>query len=109
MVHPVVIYVDVDDTLVRSFGSKRIPVTGTIALVRELHSNGATLYCWSTAGAEYARQAAAELEIADLFTAFLPKPHLLLDDVLVGDWSLKQLHPNECISLSATELLNRFK
>jgi hypothetical protein len=104
---PLVVYVDVDDTLVRSFGSKRIPITGTIALVRELHANGATLFCWSTAGAEYARQAATELGLAELFTAFLPKPHLLLDDVPVGDWKLKELHPNECISLSAADLLAR--
>lgn len=109
MTPPVVVYVDVDDTLIRSFGSKRIPITGTIALVRDLHAKGATLYCWSTAGADYARQAATELELAELFAAFLPKPHLLLDDVLVGDWKLKQLHPNECISLSAAELLDRFK
>ncbi len=36
----VVAYVDVDDTLVRSFGSKRIPMTEMVRHVRELKRAG---------------------------------------------------------------------
>jgi hypothetical protein len=102
-----VIYVDVDDTLVRSFGSKRVPMTSTVALVRELKSRGALLYCWSGGGADYARTAAVELGIDDCFEAFLPKPHLLLDDVRIGVWRIAELHPAECSGLTAEEVIAR--
>jgi FMN phosphatase YigB (HAD superfamily) len=62
-----VIYVDVDDTLVRSAGTKRIPIPAVIASVRSLKASGARLFLWSTGGAEYARATALELEIADCF------------------------------------------
>ena len=42
---PICIYVDVDDTLVRSVGSKRIPIPSVIRHVGELHREGAILYC----------------------------------------------------------------
>ena len=38
-----VIYVDVDDTFVRSVGTKRIPIPGTIAQIRRLKNDGAEL------------------------------------------------------------------
>ena len=38
-----VAYVDVDDTLVRSFGSKRIPMTEMVQYVRELNRDGVAL------------------------------------------------------------------
>ena len=41
---PLAAYVDIDDTLVRSFGSKRIPMTEVVAHVRALHRDGALLY-----------------------------------------------------------------
>jgi hypothetical protein len=50
-----VVYVDVDDTLVRSFGSKRIPMTEMVRHVRDLSRDGAVLYAWSSGGADYAR------------------------------------------------------
>src|SRR5579884_2117058 len=65
---PLVVYVDVDDTLVRSVGAKRIPIKPVIDHVR------------SSAGADYARSAAEELEIAGCFLDFLPKPNILIDD-----------------------------
>jgi hypothetical protein len=40
---PTVDYVDVDDTLVRSAGIKRIPIPTSIAKVRALHTSGATI------------------------------------------------------------------
>jgi hypothetical protein len=102
-----VIYVDIDDTLVRSFGSKRMPMTHMVALVRSLKERGAQLYCWSSGGAAYARSAAEELGLSNCFEAFLPKPRLLLDDVQVGSWNLAWLHPSECSSLTADEVLAR--
>lgn len=43
-----VAYVDIDDTLVRSFGSKRIPMTEMVRHVREFHRDGVSLYAWSS-------------------------------------------------------------
>lgn len=106
---PPVIYVDVDDTLVRSFGSKRIPMRATVELVRALKARGAALYCWSTGGAEYARAAAKDLGVADCFVAFLPKPQMLIDDVAFAQWKLTELHPTECASMTADELIARLQ
>jgi hypothetical protein len=101
-----IVYVDVDDTLVRSFGSKRIPMSEMVALIPKLAEN-ATLYCWSSGGAEYARSSAEELGIAECFAAFLPKPHVLIDDVSISKWKLIELHPNECRGLDVVEILER--
>lgn len=81
-----IVFVDVDDTLVRSAGTKRIPMPATLQRVRELHAEGATLYLWSSGGAEYARASAEELGISDLVVGFLPKPTLMIDDQPVSDW-----------------------
>jgi phosphoserine phosphatase len=81
-----VVYVDVDDTLVRSVGSKRVPMPGVVAAVRALHAKGAKIYLWSTGGAAYAQQAAEELGIASCVVACLPKPHVYIDDQAVEDW-----------------------
>lgn len=83
---PFVIFVDVDDTFVRSTGSKRIPVVNVLRHIRKLHQQGAVLYCWSSGGAEYARSSAEEFEVADCFTGFLPKPNVIVDDQSVADW-----------------------
>ncbi|MBT9589100.1 hydrolase [bacterium] len=100
-----VVYVDVDDTLIRSFGSKRIPMSASLAVVRQLHEAGACLYCWSSGGAEYARSAAAEVGLEDCFQGFLPKPQLLLDDVEFAKWGVVELHPNQCSGRSGQEIL----
>lgn len=86
MSRPRVIYVDVDDTLVRSVGASRIPMPGVVQAVRALHAQGHTLYVWSSGGADYARQSAHELGLADCFAAFLPKPDAYIDDQPVHDW-----------------------
>jgi len=92
-----IVYVDVDDTFVRTFGSKRIPITPVIDHVRALFESGAELYCWSSGGADYARICATEFGIADCFRGFLPKPQVMIDDQLIADWrGLMQVHPNEC-------------
>jgi hypothetical protein len=81
-----VIYVDVDDTLVRSVGAKRIPMPSVVSRVKALFSEGVTLYLWSSGGAEYARTAANELGIEHCFVGFLPKPNAYLDDQPVHEW-----------------------
>lgn len=99
MTNPLVIYVDVDDTLVRSFGSKRIPISSVVDHVRALHANGVRLFCWSSGGAEYARASAAELGLEPCFLGFLPKPNILIDDQSPAEWrGFVCVHPNEAPS-----------
>ena len=89
-----IVYVDVDDTLVRSVGTKRIPTPAAIERVRSLHRDGALLYLWSTGGADYARSTASELGLENLFVSFLPKPTLIIDDQEVHEWrSLRYERP----------------
>ena len=83
---PRVVFIDVDDTVIRSFGSKRIPMPSVVARVRELHQEGAVLYLWSSGGANYAESSAVELGIQDCFVGFLPKPDVYLDDQAFEDW-----------------------
>ena len=99
-----IFYVDVDDTLVRSFGSKRIPISSAIAHVRLLHSQGAVLYCWSSGGASYAEASAVELGIEGCFVAFLPKPNIMIDDQSPAEWrGLVCVHPNQAASMSMSD------
>ncbi|MDR3460624.1 MAG: DUF705 domain-containing protein [Verrucomicrobiae bacterium] len=91
------VYVDIDDTIVRSVGSKRIPIPNVIQHVRNLKNQGAILFCWSSGGAEYARQSAQEFGIADCFETFLPKPNVMLDDQEIGAWKqYVYIHPTNC-------------
>lgn len=93
-----VVFVDVDDTLLRDVGGKQIPIPATIRYVRTLHDSGAELYCWSSGGAAYARASAEGLGIADCFVTFLPKPQLMIDDQAPSEWrTLRVVHPNECV------------
>ena len=97
---PNVVYVDVDDTLVRSAGTKRIPIPPSIAKVRALHTSGATMYLWSAGGADYARATAMELGIADCFAAFLPKPTVIIDDQHITEWrNLRHFFPTDEVIL----------
>ena len=94
MSSPLCIYVDVDDTLVRTVGSTRIPIPSVIRHVGELHREGAILYCWSAGGAE-------EFGIARFFTAFLPKPNVIIDDQEVIAWpQFLHVHPASISSMS---------
>lgn len=97
-----IIFVDVDDTFVRSYGSTRIPIPHVLKYLQYIYDEGAILYCWSSGGGEYAERSATEFGIASLFIGFLPKPNILIDDVAIEDWRyLEQRHPNECtISLA---------
>jgi hypothetical protein len=97
-------YVDVDDTLVRSFGSKRIPMTEMVKHVRELHRDGIVLYAWSSGGADYARDSAKELGLEDCFVAFLPKPNIIIDDQAPAEWRrLVHVHPAEATAKTIRE------
>ena len=101
---PLVVYVDVDDTLIRTAGSKRIPVSGAAEHVRSLFLTGATLYCWSSGGGDYAREVAEELKIADCFVGFLPKPNVIVDDQPLGEWRrLLQIHPGRLGGKTSTD------
>jgi hypothetical protein len=91
---PLVVFVDVDDTLVRSAGSKRMPIPTMVAHVRELATGNTELYCWSTAGADYARASARELGIEGCFVTFLPKPNVVIDDQDLTEWKrFTVVHP----------------
>jgi hypothetical protein len=95
-----VVYIDVDDTLVRSLGSKRSPVRSVVNEVRRLYSEGAQLYLWSTGGAQYAKEAAAELGISECFIGFLPKPNAYIDDQAVDEWrGCKHILPGNALIL----------
>ena len=96
-----VIYVDVDDTLVRTFGKKRISIASVVEHVRRLWNEGTALYCWSSGGAEYANEVARELGIEECFVAYLPKPDALIDDQLIGEWRrFVQVHPGRCANMT---------
>jgi hypothetical protein len=93
---PAVIYfVDVDDTLVRTYGTKVVPIVKTVHAVRHLFEQGHTLYCWSSGGGEYAKTIATQFGIESCFVAFIPKPQVLIDDQEPADWrTMKVVHPN---------------
>lgn len=91
-----VVFVDVDDTLVRTAGTKRIPMPKTLERIKSLHAEGNILYLWSSGGASYARESAMELGISDLFEGFLPKPNVILDDQPMSEWrGLQHEYPNQ--------------
>lgn len=77
-----VIFVDVDDTLIRTFGKKRIPIPRSADYVRRMHAEGHVLYCWSRGGSDYSREVATMLGIDGCFVGFLPKPDIVVDDRL---------------------------
>jgi hypothetical protein len=105
-----VVFVDVDDTLVRSMGGKRIPLPEVIRHVRALHEQGAVLYCWSAGGAEYARASAEEFGVTECFTGFLPKPNVMLDDQGPASWPdcLVQ-HPSGCSGAAIEDYRKRLR
>lgn len=104
------VFVDVDDTLVRSAGTKRIPIPSVIKHIRELHAQGAVFYCSCAGGAEYAQRSAEELGIDQCFTAFLPEPDILIDDQTITDWPRSILiHPVNCSVQSLDDYRNQPK
>jgi hypothetical protein len=105
---PLVVFVDVDDTLVRTSGSKRIPLPHVVRHVQELHDDGAILFCWSAGGGEYAAEVATELGIRRCFQACLPKPDVMIDDQPVPDWRrLLVVTPFEVLGSCANDYRTR--
>ena len=50
--------------------------------------------------ADYAQNSAAEFGIDNIFTSYLPKPQVMIDDMSVNNWrKLLQIHPNSCVSM----------
>lgn len=97
MSKPFYIYVDVDETFVRNYGTKRIPIPAVLEHIKELKEQGAVLYCWSSGGAKYAEESAKEFGIDNCFDGFLPKPEVSIDDMAFSQWrNLLEVHPNEC-------------
>ncbi len=97
MKKPFYIYVDVDETFLRNYGKKQIPIPAVIEHIKLLKEEGATLYCWSSGGAEYARSSASKFGLEEFFSGFLPKPNVTLDDMNFSQWrNLLEVHPNEC-------------
>jgi hypothetical protein len=72
--------------MVRSVGAKRIPMPSVVADVRRLKDEGAILYLWSSGGAQYCKDTAVELGIANCFEGFLPKPNIYIDDQPLHEW-----------------------
>ena len=100
------ICVDVDDTLIRSCGTKRIPIPAIVDRVRSLHQRGASLICWSAGGGEYARRSAMEVGLDQCFSHFLPKPNLMIDDQIPAQWPMcRVLHPASCTEDTITDAL----
>jgi len=94
-----VVYVDVDDTLVRTAGTKRIPMPKVVDQVKALKEQGVVLYLWSSGGAEYARESAIDLGLENCFVAFLPKPHAYIDDQRLDEWRFCQhFYPGQDLS-----------
>lgn len=94
-----VIFVDVDDTLIRTFGTKQIPIPNAIRYVRDMFNAGNSLYCWSRGGAQYSRDVATTLGIADCFVCFLPKPDVVVDDRLAQLLDhCEFIHPNNAVT-----------
>ena len=85
------IYIDVDDTIIRTVGSKVMPITDTIKWIRE-NSETHNLYLWSRGGGDYAKNIAEKLQINGCFLAFLPKPDALIDDQDFLTWTHLKTH-----------------
>jgi hypothetical protein len=100
---------DVDDTPVRTIGTKRVPMPGVVERVRSLAAEGAQLYAWSSGGAAYARESAQELAIEGCFVAFLPKPQVLIDDQAPTEWKrLVHVYPTDATAQSLADLHARY-
>jgi hypothetical protein len=103
---PVVIYVDVEETLLhRGSSGTPAPAEGVVKRLRELHAHGAQLYLWSSRGPDDARRAAETAGVAELFLAFLPKPQLLVDGEALEDWHVSEVHPMALGSVRLADLL----
>ena len=91
-----IIFIDIDDTLVRTYGLKRIPIGKTIQAIFRFHKEGSEIYLWSNGGSDYCKKTAKELGIDKCITGFLPKPTLYIDDMPTSDWKFCQhIYPGQ--------------
>jgi phosphoglycolate phosphatase-like HAD superfamily hydrolase len=98
------VYVDVDETLLRHYGTRQIPIPSVIKQVKALHKQGAELYCWSSMGAAYARECAENCGVVHCFQAFLPKPQVIVDDQQPKAWRrILHVHPSQCSSQTTVD------
>ena len=51
-----IIFIDIDDTLVRTYGLKRIPIPKTIQAIFRFHKEGSEIYLWSNGGSDYCKK-----------------------------------------------------
>jgi hypothetical protein len=78
--------------LVRPF---HIPTTEVVKHGRALDSAGVAVYAWSGGEGESARISARDLGLEVGFQAFLPEPHVMIDDQPPSDWRRLVVHPGE--------------
>ena len=64
--------------------------------------NTPTLHRW-----HHARDSAIEAGVAACFTAFLPKPEVLIDDVAPDAWNMRGVHPGEASGVDVAALTSR--
>lgn len=81
------VFVDVDETLLRNVGKKQIPIVAVIRKIKFMYEKGVGLYCWSSGGADYAKESASKLGIEHCFIGYLPKPNYIVDDQSLNSWS----------------------
>jgi hypothetical protein len=75
-----IIYIDVDDTLIRTFGTKQIPIPRSADYFRRMHMSYTDGVELEQTILETLRQ--SSVSISDLSASFLPKPDIVLDDRL---------------------------
>jgi len=96
-----IVFVDVDDTLVRSAvrSASRSRCRGSRPGSEASGRNAVLLEHW---GAEYARVSAREVGLEDCFVSFLPKPTIMIDDQPPAEWRLcRCVHPFNVASIDA--------
>ena len=89
-----VIYCDVDDTLIDHHDIAKPHI---VRFLHDAKARGCTLFLWSQGGADYAQQHAARLGIEELFSAFLPKPDIAVDDLPFQTPYTRHFHPIQLI------------
>ena len=100
-----IIYVDVDDTLVRTDGSKRIPVPAVIDHVRKLADKDDELYLWSEVALRtpVLRRTNSEAQVASE-RSFRSQ----MSSKVLNEWRrLLGMHPSNCQRTTLTEYKTR--
>jgi len=83
--------VDVDDTIM---DHNDIPKMHVINALKDAKSSGCKLYLWSQGGAEYCKKYADTFGISYLFSGFLDKPDIVIDDLEVkASFIDRWIHP----------------